>query len=104
MYIESKATGLTGEARIGRVSFSKTGRTLYYRDRAFQSLRGAGFKANYYDIATGEEYWISGPRKDGADRLYMEAVPVEIDEDVREEYWTQIRIEPHRAQDSIANR
>ena len=96
MYIESKATGLTGEARIGRVSFSKTGRTLYYRGRAFQSLRGAGYKANYYDIATGEEYWISGPRKDGADRLYGEPAPVEIDEDVREEYWTQIRSEPQR--------
>ena len=104
MYIESKATGLTGEARIGRVSFSKTGRTLYYRGRAFQSLRGAGFKANYYDMATGEEYWISGPRKDGADRLYGEPVPVEIDEDVREEYWTQIRSEPQRVRDSVANR
>ena len=104
MYIESKATGLTGEARIGRVSFSKTGRTLYYRGRAFQSLRGAGFKANYYDIATGEEYWISGPRRDGADRLYGEPVPVEIDEDVREEYWTQIRSEPQRVNDAVANR
>ena len=104
MYIESKATGLTGEARIGRVSFSKTGRTLYYRGRAFQSLRGAGFKANYYDMATGEEYWISGPRKDGADRLYGEPVPVEIDEDVREEYWTQIRSEPQRVKNSVANR
>ena len=104
MYIESKATGLTGEARIGRVSFSKTGRTLYYRGRAFQSLRGAGFKANYYDIATGEEYWISGPRKDGSDRLYGEPVPVEIDEDVRQEYWTQIRSEPQRVRDSVANR
>jgi hypothetical protein len=104
MYIESKATGLTGEARIGRVSFSKTGRTLYYRGRAFQSLRGSGFKANYYDVATGEEYWISGPRKDGADRLYGEPVPVEIDEAVREEYWTRIRSEPQRVKNSVANR
>ena len=104
MYIESKAAGLTGEARIGRVSFSKTGRTLYYGGRAFQSLRGTGFKANYYDIATDEEYWISGPRKDGADRLYEEPVPVEIDENVREEYWTQIRREPQRVQEPVANR
>lgn len=28
MYIEDKSTGLTGPARIGRVSFSKTGQTL----------------------------------------------------------------------------
>lgn len=103
MYIESKATGLTGPARIGRVSFSKTGRTLYYRRQAFQSLDGSGFKANYFDIETREDYWISGPRKDGTDRLYGERVPVEIDDDVREEYWTQIRREPDRVKSSIAN-
>jgi hypothetical protein len=96
MYIESKAEGLTGPARIGRVSFSKTGRTLYYGGKAFQSLKGMGFKANYYDVKTGDHYWISGPRKDGADRLYGEAVPVEIDPDVAEEYWTDIRGQPRR--------
>ena len=104
MYIEDKSTGLTGPARIGRVSFSKTGRTLYYRGRSFQSLKGAGInKANYYDIETGEEFWISGPRKDGGDRLYGEPVAVEIDDDVREEYWTQIRARPSRSSESVAN-
>jgi hypothetical protein len=48
MYIECKAGALVGAARIGRVTFSKTGRTLYYRGQAFQSLKGAGFKSNYY--------------------------------------------------------
>lgn len=92
MYIEDKSEGLTGPARIGRVKFSKTGRTLYYGGRSFQSLKGAGVsKSNYYDIETGEEFWISGPRRDGGDRLYGEPTPVEIDEDVREEYWREIR-------------
>ena len=91
MYIEDKSAGLSGPARIGRDSFSKTGRTLYYGGRTFQSLKGAGFKANYYDVETGEHYWISGPRRDGADRLYGEAVPAYIDGDVRDEYWAQIR-------------
>jgi hypothetical protein len=104
MYIENKAGGLTGPARIGRVSFSKTGRTLYYDGKSFQSLKGAGFKSNYYDIETGEEYWISGPRKDGADRLYGEPSPVDVDEDVREEYWTQIRGRPSRSNEAVANR
>jgi hypothetical protein len=104
MYIENKAGGLTGPARIGRVSFSKTGRTLYYDGKSFQSLKGAGFKSNYYDIETGEEYWISGPRKDGADRLYGEPSPVEVDEGVREEYWTQIRSQPSRSDEAVANR
>ena len=102
MYIECKATGLTGEARIGRVTFSQTGRTLYYGGRTFRSLKGNGFKSNYFDVETGEEYWISGCRKDGADRLYGERVPVEIDEDVREEYWTAIRMMPERADTRFA--
>ena len=95
MYIESKAEGLSGPARIGRVTFNRTGRTLYYKDQSFQSLKGSGFKANYYDAETGVEYWISGPRRDGLDRLYgKSALTVDIDEDVREEYWTEIRKKP----------
>jgi hypothetical protein len=95
MYIESKSEGLSGPARIGRVTFNRTGGTLYYRDKSFQSLKGRGFKANFYDTETGNEYWISGPRRDGLDRLYgKSALVVEIDEDVREEYWTEIRKKP----------
>jgi hypothetical protein len=95
MYIESKAEGLSGPARIGRVFFNRTGRTLYYKGLSFQSLKGSGFKANYLDTETGEKYWISGPRRDGLDRLYgKSALVVEIDDDVREEYWTEIRKKP----------
>jgi hypothetical protein len=102
MYIECKAEGLTGPARIGRVFFSKSGKTIYYRGHEFQSLKGGGFKSNYFDTKTGDEYWISGPRKDGADRLYGERVPVEIDSDVREEYWAKIRGLPERRSASTA--
>jgi hypothetical protein len=91
MYIEQKP-GLTGPARIGRVRFSKTGRTLYYGDQRFRSLNGAGFKANYFDVDSRMEYWISGCRADGRDTLY--AGVVEIDEDVRVEYWQTIRNRP----------
>jgi len=97
MYIESKAEGLNGPARIGRVTFSKTGRTLYYKGMSFQSLKGYGFKANYRETESGGEYWISGPRRDGLDRLYgKSALVVEIDDDVREEYWTEIRRLPEQ--------
>ena len=91
MYIEFKGGQLTGPARIGRVSFSKTGKTIYYRGKTFQSLKGSGFKANYVEVTSGDEYWISGPRRDGKDQLYPTNVPVEVDEDVRDEYWTEIR-------------
>ena len=96
MYIEDKSAGLSGPARIGRVRLSKAGRSLYYRGRTFKRIRGGGFKSNYYDVASGDEYWISGPRRDGQDRLYGERVPIEIDEDVRVEYWTKIRRQPSR--------
>ena len=101
----SSSGGLHGSAWIGRVTFSRTGATLHYRDLSFQSLKGSGFKANYYDMKTDEQYWISGPRRDGADRLYKSDWPVEIDEDVREEYWTQIRKKPEwkeRSQTSLS--
>ncbi len=104
MYIESKAEGLAGPARIGRVSFSKRGRTVYYGGKAFQSLKGAGYKANFYELSTGEEFWISGPRQDGNDRLYGERLPVLIDDDVRHDYWTDIRRQPDRVDDAVANR
>jgi len=92
MYIEDKSAGLNGPARIGLVTFSKSGQSLHYGGRLFQRLGGDGFKANYYDAETGDHYWISGPRKDGCDRLYpSSSMPVEIDADVHDEYWTEIR-------------
>jgi len=94
MYIESKAGELTGPARIGRITFSKTGATLYYKGQAFQSLKGSGFKPNYRDIESGDDYWISGPRRDGCDALYDTNVGTPIDDDVREEYWIEIRKKP----------
>ena len=92
MYIEDKSESLNGAARIGRVTFSKSGRSLHYDGRNFQSLGGTGFKANYFDVDTGHHFWISGPRKDGKDRLYEgSSKPVEIDADVNDEYWKEIR-------------
>jgi hypothetical protein len=66
MYIELKeGHGDRGPARIGRVRFSHSGRTLYYRDKEFRSCGGQGIAGNYRDVKTGDEYWISGPRKNG---------------------------------------
>ncbi len=90
MYIERKAESLNGPARIGRVTFSNTGKTVGYQGQKFQKAKG--YKWNHFDVETGDHYWISGPRKDGKDRLYSNSsLPIEIDEDVREEYWREIR-------------
>src|SRR5579862_449927 len=93
MYIEKKSDGLQGPGRIGRVCFSKTGKSIYYGGRTLQRLGGQGFKANYFDADTREEFWVSGPKRRGGDRLYGGIV--KIDDDVREEYWTTIRRQPH---------
>jgi hypothetical protein len=102
MFIERKAGSLTGEARIGRVTFNRTGRTIYYRDQVFHRIVGGGFKSNYYEEATGEDYWISGCKRRGGDQLYATNVPIEIDEDARLEYWRDIRGVPERVNETTA--
>ncbi len=91
MYIELKSNcNDRGPARIGRVRFSKSGSSVYYNEQRFESLKGGGY-ANYFNVETGDEYWISGCKKNGQDRHWAGGGPVEIDDDVREEYWTEIR-------------
>src|SRR5476651_815908 len=96
MYIERKAGTLIGTARIGRVTFNRTGRTICYGGQVFRRIVGGGFKSNYIEESTGEDYWISGCKRRGGDRMYGSPIPVEIDEDVREEYWSVIRKLPEK--------
>jgi hypothetical protein len=98
MYVEDKSKGVNGPARIGRVGSSKTGETLYYAGRSFEALRNSGLKANFRDMETGQVFWIAKARKDGGDRLFKGAGdPAVIDDDVREEYWRDIRGVPDPA-------
>jgi len=94
MWIEYKRDGIVGPARIGWVEVSDKGKRLDYRGQSFRSLRGRGFKSNYYDMKTREEYWITGCRKDGRNALY--STEVEVDEDALEEYWVKIRNNPKK--------
>ncbi len=63
MYVELKAGA--GIASIGHVQFSKTGRTVYYRGRKLERIRGGGISGNHIDTETGEEFWISGVKRTG---------------------------------------
>ena len=94
MWIEHKVgDGLLRPARIGWVKVSDKGKRLDYGNQSFRTLRGNGlFKSNYYDVETGDEYWISGCRINGRDALYT--TTVEIDEEALEEYWINIRKQP----------
>ena len=79
MYIEFKGGNLTGEARIGRVTFSKTKKSIHYNGKTFKSLKGGGFKSNYFDSETGEEYWISGVKKNNQDSHWAGGGDILID-------------------------
>lgn len=86
MYVENKHGLIDGErARIGWVSFSKSGRSLYYRGRLLAV--GQGIRGNFLDIETREEFWVSGIKKQGSNRHLAEGkFHVLIDEDAKAEY------------------
>jgi hypothetical protein len=88
MYIELKSGDDRGPAWIGRVRFSKSGRSLFYRGRTL--ARSQGVSGNHVDINTGEEFWVSGFKKDGTDRHWAGGGRVEIDLDVLDEYLEQV--------------
>ncbi len=92
MYVELKTDGLRGIGRIVRVEFSKSGKTIYYDGRTLAETKGVPLKANYFDEDSLEDFWVSSPKRDGNDSLF--AAIIEIDADVREEYWTEIRRTP----------
>lgn len=75
MYIEQKTDGARslqdqGPAVIGEVTFSRTGRTIYFGGKTFERLRKGGIYGNYACLEDGNEYWISGVKKDGTNRLW----------------------------------
>lgn len=58
-YIELKSGyNDDGPAWIGNVLESKSGKTLYFNNHAFQRCRG--YSGNYYDVENDDIYWISG--------------------------------------------
>jgi len=95
MYIELKSNrNDRGPAHIGRVRFSKSGSSVYYDGTRFETLKGGGGSGNYFNVETGDQYWISGCKKNGQDRHWAGSGTIKIDDDVREEYWTEIRSQP----------
>ncbi|WP_250459355.1 hypothetical protein [Microbulbifer litoralis] len=90
MYIENKEGDIDGhKARIGWVTFSKTGRTIYYRGRLLARAKGGGVLGNYFCEDSGAEYWVSGVKKRGSNAHWAEPVSVFVDEDATEEYEKQ---------------
>lgn len=86
-YIELKTGfGDNGPAWIGMAEFSKSGRTVYFNGRAFKNSNARGISGNYYDIENGDEYWISGIKKNGTDRHWAGGGKIMIDRNVVDLY------------------
>ncbi len=90
MYVQLK-TGFgtdLGPAWISRVRFTRTWRTADFHGRTLRRVTGtahANFDSNFYDADSGDEYWISGPKRDRTDGRYTRRQPV-IEDDVRDQY------------------
>ena len=82
-YIELKS-GFSdnGPAWIGKVEFSKTGKTIYFNGKSFKG-NGHGLCS---DIITREVYWISGIKNNGQDRHWAGRGKIMIDKKVVKEY------------------
>ncbi len=86
-YIELKSgQSDRGPAWIARVTPSKTGRTLYFNGMALKRAIGGGVSGNHFDSETGEEYWVSGVKKNGRDRHWAGTGIVWIEESAVAEY------------------
>ncbi len=86
-YIELK-TGYSdnGPAWIGLVEFSKTGQTLYFDNKALKRQKIPSSNSNHYDIETGDDYWVSGVKKNGQDRHWAGNGKIMIDKNSIDDY------------------
>ncbi|WP_420367030.1 hypothetical protein [Curtobacterium sp. L1-20] len=77
-----------GPSWIAKVRFSKSWSTVYFHGRTLRRVTGTAYanhNANFYDVDSGEAYWISGPKRDRTDARYGHGVPT-VDEDARVAY------------------
>ena len=82
----------SGPAWIGLVSYSKSGRTIYFNGKALQSLNGNGIFANYFDIENNDEYWISGVKKNLQDRHQFGSGVIQVERRIKEDYMKLVGI------------
>jgi hypothetical protein len=86
MFVQLKTGHNTdrGPAWISVVRFSKSWQTAYWHGRTLRRTPGL-FDANFRDVETQEEFWLSGPHRDRADTRYSNVRPT-VDDDARHAY------------------
>lgn len=85
-----------GPCWITSVRFSKSWSTAYFHGRALQKVTGTAYAnhdANFYDPASNERFWLSGPKRDQTDGRYRHVKPT-IDDDVQDAYDAFLRGAP----------
>ncbi|MDB5804062.1 MAG: hypothetical protein JWN73_1384 [Betaproteobacteria bacterium] len=82
-YVELK-TGYSddGPAWIARVRTSKSGKLIYFRGKALAHAE----RGRHFDVETREFYWVSGVKKNGADRHWAGGGKVSIERGAVDEY------------------
>jgi hypothetical protein len=90
LYVQLKSgfDGDRGPAWITWAEFSRSWRSLRFHGRRLRRVAGtahANADSNFYDIETGDRYWVSGPKRDRTDGRYSAQQPV-VDDDARDAY------------------
>jgi hypothetical protein len=87
LYIELKSGySDNGPAWISNVAFSKSGETIYFNGKALKRMHKGGIAGNFYDLESGDEYWVSGVKKDGSNRHWAGSGKIQIDIHALSEY------------------
>ncbi|HEX6056541.1 MAG TPA: hypothetical protein VFY98_12080 [Intrasporangium sp.] len=86
MFVQLKTGHNTdkGPAWISTVHFNRSWKTASWHGKTLRRWPGM-FDANFYDVETNQEYWISGPHRDQRDTRYSSIRPT-IDDDARDAY------------------
>ncbi|MFS0731679.1 hypothetical protein ABC270_16590 [Curtobacterium sp. 1P10AnD] len=85
-----------GPSWIASVRFSKSWSTVYFHGRTLRRVTGtayANYDSNFYDVESGEGYWVSGPKRDRTDARYSNGKPT-VEDDARVAYEAFLNGEP----------
>jgi hypothetical protein len=85
IYVELKS-GFSdnGPAWIGKGFYTSSRKTVYFNGQVFKRVKGIA--GNHFDQQNGDEYWISGVKKDGTDRHWAGGGKIILDQQSVDEY------------------
>jgi hypothetical protein len=92
-YIELKSGfNDNGPAWIARVKISKSGRTIYFNGMALKRAVGGMISGNYYNMDSGDEYWITGVKKRGTNRHWAGSGRIIVEAASVQELLTELNV------------